>query len=90
MLETRLVLTNTLGLHARAAAKLVHLAGRFNSTILLTRPESKFAANARSILDLLGLAASCGVRLNITIDGEDEAQALSEITALFASNFGEE
>ncbi len=90
MHEERLIrVTNTLGLHARAAAQLVRLANGFACTITLKRPDSSITANAKSILSVLNLAASCGVTLQVTADGDDHSQALDAIEALFESNFGE-
>ncbi len=90
MLETTLTVTNTLGLHARAAARLVRLAAMFNSVITLRRTDTKAAANAKDILSVLSIAASLGVELNVTADGPDENEAVEQITALFADKFGEE
>ena len=90
MLEATVRLTNTLGLHARAAAQLVRLANRFKSRIILTRLDSAVTANAKSILSVLSIAASYGVELKITADGVDEQDAIDQITKLFADKFGEE
>jgi phosphotransferase system HPr (HPr) family protein len=90
MLEATLRVTNTLGLHARAAAQLVRLANTFCSNITVRRTDNGVAANAKSILSVLNLAAALGVDLQFIADGEDEAEALAAITALFAGNFGEE
>ncbi|HEX3100469.1 MAG TPA: HPr family phosphocarrier protein [Pyrinomonadaceae bacterium] len=90
MLEATVRLTNTLGLHARAAAQLVRLANRFKSSIILKRSDSNVTANAKSILSVLSIAASFGVELQVVADGEDEAEALGQIEKLFADKFGEE
>lgn len=89
MLETRLKVTNQLGLHARAAAQLVRLAGKFRSRIILTRTDNNTSADAKSILSVLTLAATRGTELEIKIEGEDEAEAIKAIEELFASGFGE-
>ncbi len=83
-------LTNTLGLHARAAAQLVRLASRFKSSIILKRRDNAVTANAKSILSVLSIAASFGVELKVFADGVDEQEAINEITKLFADKFGEE
>lgn len=83
------MVVNRLGLHARAAAQLVRLAGKFKSTVMLLHPGRNVSANAKSILSVLTLAAAMGTELLITVDGEDEADALSEISTLFANRFGE-
>lgn len=89
MLEARITVINRLGLHARAAAQLVRLAGKFKSTVMLLHPGRNVSANAKSILSVLTLAAAMGTELLITVDGEDEETALSEISSLFANRFGE-
>ena len=90
MLEDRVEVINGLGLHARAAAKLVKLALKFRSRIMLTNLERTEEANAKSILSLLSLAASVGTVLIVTVDGEDEASAMSAVKEIFEKGFGEE
>lgn len=90
MLEATVRLTNALGLHARAAAQLVRMANRFKSSIILKRRDNAVTANAKSILSVLSIAASFGVELLIITNGEDEAEALTAIKALFVGKFGEE
>jgi phosphotransferase system HPr (HPr) family protein len=90
MLEATVRVTNTLGLHARAAAQLVRLANRFKSEIIIKRDDNGITANAKSILSVLNLAAALGVELRITADGDDASEAVDSITALFTGNFGEE
>ena len=89
MRETRVRLNNALGLHARAAAQLVHLARGFESRIILSRTETTDEVNARSILGLLGLSASQGVELDVSADGSDENDAITAVTKLFEDRFGE-
>ena len=89
MVETRVRLVNPLGLHARAAATLVRRASQFSCKIMLCRLPSEHRANARSILDLLALGASCGATIHITADGEDEVKALEDIRRLLETGFGE-
>jgi len=89
MLERRVKIINPLGLHARAAAQLVRLAGTFNSKILLKRTDSAVIADAKSILNVLTLAAPLGSELDLEVNGDDEAVALEAVTALFARGFGE-
>ena len=90
MLEATVRLTNTLGLHARAAAQLVRLANDFKSSIILKRRDTAVTANAKSILSVLSIAASFGVELLVVADGEDETEAIEQIEKLFADKFGEE
>lgn len=82
-----LVISNKLGLHARAAAKLTQLAGRFKSDIYIARGAQR--VNAKSIMGVMMLAAGLGVTVKIDAQGEDEAQALQDIRMLFESKFGE-
>lgn len=89
MLEGTVEVVNHLGLHARAAAQLVRLAGTFRSSITLRRTDSDAYANAKSILSVLALAAPVGTILNIDVHGEDERQAFEAVIELFADGFGE-
>jgi phosphocarrier protein HPr len=89
MLERRVKIINPLGLHARAAAQLVRLAGTFKSKILLKRVDSAVVADAKSILNVLTLAAPRGSELDIEVNGEDELIALDAVIDLFARGFGE-
>ena len=89
MLEGSVKVVNPLGLHARAAAQLVRVAGQFSSRITLRREDSDASANAKSILSLLALAAPIGTQLVIAADGVDENEAFAAVMALFADGFGE-
>jgi phosphotransferase system HPr (HPr) family protein len=89
MLEGTVKVINPLGLHARAAAQLVRLAGTFRSQITLCRDDSGSFANAKSILSVLALAAPIGTTLKIEVDGEDEGDAFEAVSGLFANGFGE-
>ncbi len=81
-------IVNRLGLHARAAAKLVRLASRFESEILLRAGPRE--ADAKSIMAVMMLAATEGTDLEIDARGEDAEQALQSIRALIAGRFGED
>lgn len=89
MLRESLPIVNALGLHARAAARLVRLAGKFSCKITLVRDDTGLSANAKSILSVLHLAASFGTGLSVTADGQDEDAAVVAIKELFESGFGE-
>ena len=89
MLSSEIKVVNRLGLHARAAAQLVRLAGNFQSEIVLRRCDNGNSANAKSILSVLSLAASKGTKLIVELDGEDETDALPAVEELFANGFGE-
>jgi phosphocarrier protein len=89
MLRQRLPIVNALGLHARAAARLVRLAVTFKCNMMLIREDTQLSANAKSILSVLHLAASFGTGLTIVADGEDENEAVSAVSELFESGFGE-
>ncbi len=88
MIEKTLPITNKLGLHARAAAKLSHLANTFNSEIFLIYHGEK--VNAKSLLGILTLAASVGNEIVIQVEGQDEEKAINALTNLFSSKFDEE
>ena len=90
MLERRLKIVNRLGLHARAAAKVVRMASAFQSNMRLERVDASAAADAKSILSLLMLAASRGTELKMSVEGVDERAAANAIDELFANGFGEE
>jgi phosphocarrier protein HPr len=80
---------NHLGLHARAAAKLVRLASRYESDIHLSREGAMQKIDSKSILGILMLAASQGTRLVVSISGKDEVEAGDAIRKLFEEKFGE-
>jgi phosphocarrier protein len=81
---------NRLGLHARAAAKLVRLASKYRSEIYLAREGARQQIDSKSILGILMLAASQGTRIVISITGSDEEEAGQAILRLFQDKFGEE
>jgi phosphocarrier protein NPr len=89
MIERRVVVTNRLGLHARAAALLVRTANSYKSALRLERADKTAAADAKSILSVLMLAASRGTELLASAEGVDEQDAMDAICALFANGFGE-
>jgi phosphocarrier protein len=80
-------IVNKLGLHARAAAKLTHLASGFQSEIWISRSGRR--VNAKSIMGVMMLAAGKGSRVNLEADGVDADAALKALTALIANRFGE-
>ena len=82
-----ITITNKLGLHARAAAKLTQLASRFNSEIYISKGAQR--VNAKSIMGVMMLAAGMGVTVRLDAVGGDADQALSEMQALFDGKFGE-
>ena len=81
------VIRNRLGLHARAAAVLVALTSRFSSSIMIKK--DSFEIDGKSILGVLSLAAICGTEVAVTIEGEDSALAMKEVSSLIESGFGE-
>jgi len=88
MIHSSITISNKLGLHARASAKLTKLAGSFRSEIFLSRNGRR--VNAKSIMGVMMLAAGMGASVDIDIDGPDEAEAMAAIRALIDSRFGEE
>jgi phosphotransferase system HPr (HPr) family protein len=89
MIERRVVVTNRLGLHARAAALLVRTANSYKSALRLERADKTAAADAKSILSVLMLAAARGTELLASAEGVDEQEAMNAVCALFANGFGE-
>lgn len=89
MVERMLTVVGQLGLHARAAAKLVRVANQFQSTLKLQRVDNDQSADAKSILNVLMLAASAGTTLRAIADGPDEDPALDALDDLFRNSFGE-
>jgi phosphocarrier protein HPr len=90
MIRHTVEVANRLGLHARAAARLVRLASKYSSEIYLSREGAQQQIDSKSILGILMLAASQGTRIVIFISGDDEVEAGEAICGLFASKFGEE
>lgn len=88
MIEREAEIVNRLGLHARAAAKLVNTAGRFKSRVTVTKDGEE--VDAKSILGVLLLAAGQGSQLTIRCDGADEAECMLAVESLIASRFEEE
>lgn len=89
MIEQRVFITNRLGLHARAAARLVRTANLFQSLLRVERLDGSAKADAKSILSVLMLAASRGTELRLTAEGADEGEAIEALIRLFADGFGE-
>jgi phosphocarrier protein HPr len=87
MRQQQVEIINRLGLHARAAAKLVHTANGFRSQVFVGTGEEE--VNAKSILGLLTLAATKGTPLTVRAEGEDEEEAVRAVVALFEDRFGE-
>jgi phosphocarrier protein len=81
------VIRNRLGLHARAAARFVHLANRYRARILVSNDRA--TVNGKSILGLLTLAASTGTTLRLRAEGDDGEEAVRALIALIDDGFGE-
>ncbi len=88
MIERKLTITNKLGLHARAAAKLVTLASSFKSTVEL-KTKCK-TANGKSIMSVMMLAAGKGTEITLFIDGSDEKETVAALEILIKRRFDEE
>ena len=88
MLDQEFTIVNKLGLHARASALFVKTASRFRSDIKMER--EGIEVNGKSIMGIMMLAAAKGTRIKITIEGEDEAEALAALGELITNGFGEE
>ncbi|GAB3191693.1 HPr family phosphocarrier protein [Hydrogenophaga aquatica] len=87
MIRTTATISNKLGLHARASAKLTKLAGSFSSDVWMARNGRRI--NAKSIMGVMMLAAGQGSEVDIETDGSDEQQAMEALLALINDKFGE-
>lgn len=87
MLRREVIIINKLGLHARAAAKFVTLASRFDSDVRLARGAR--AVNGKSIMGVMMLAAAKGAVLELTVEGRDETKAVEALVQLIGDRFGE-
>jgi phosphocarrier protein len=85
--EARVVLSNKMGLHARPSTQIATTASRYQSDIHIAKDE--MVVDAKSVLELLMLAAECGSLLVITADGDDAAQATEALAKLVEGRFGE-
>jgi phosphocarrier protein HPr len=87
VIEREVEIVNRLGLHARASAKLVHTAGRFESHVKLIKEGEE--VDAKSILGLMLLAAAQGSKVTVVCDGNDEEAAMAGVVELIANRFDE-
>ncbi|MBK7117815.1 MAG: HPr family phosphocarrier protein [Comamonadaceae bacterium] len=87
MLKTSTIISNKLGLHARASAKLTKLAGSFPCEVWLSRGERR--VNAKSIMGVMMLAAGLGSEVTLETHGDREQEAMDALLALMADKFGE-
>ena len=87
MVKTAITISNQLGLHARASAKLTKLAGAFACAVHLSRNGRRI--NAKSIMGVMMLAAGLGAEVEIECDGPDEQAAMDALVALINDKFGE-
>ena len=88
MISESITIINKLGLHARAASKLVNCASQFESEVFISRKENR--VNAKSIMGVMMLAASKGVELELEIDGNDERECRDALVELINDRFGED
>ncbi|MCP4006854.1 MAG: HPr family phosphocarrier protein [bacterium] len=88
MTERDLEICNRLGLHARAAAKLVHTAGRFGCEVTLIKEGEE--VDAKSILGLMAIGAAQGTKISIVCEGEDESEAIDAVAELIENRFDED
>ncbi|HET9469830.1 MAG TPA: HPr family phosphocarrier protein [Usitatibacter sp.] len=87
MIKRSVTISNKLGLHARASAKLTQAASGFASAVWIAKGERR--VNAKSIMGVMMLAAGLGSRVELEADGPDEEAAIQAVEALFADKFGE-
>lgn len=88
MIKTLITISNKLGLHARASAKLTKLAGSFRSEVFMTRNGRR--VNAKSIMGVMMLAAGLGSEVELEVEGEDESEATQALVDLINNKFGEQ
>jgi len=88
MLSRTVVVANRLGLHARAAARFVHLASRYQAQVRVTHGSQTM--DGKSIMGILLLAAAAGSRLTVSADGEDERAAVDALCGFIETGFGED
>lgn len=87
-MKTKAIIINKLGLHARAAAKLVSLASSFASDIKVSKDDQ--TVNGKSIMGVIMLAAAKDTSLVLTVDGQDEEEAMHKLCELISDRFGED
>ena len=87
MIKQSITISNKLGLHARASAKLTKLAGSFQSDVFMTRNDRR--VNAKSIMGVMMLAAGIGSVVELEVNGADERAAMDALVALIGDKFGE-
>ena len=88
MLRQEFTIRNKLGLHARAAAKIVQTSNQFQSRILIVKNGQE--ADAKSMLGILALSCPWGTRIEVCAEGDDADEAIVALAALFNNKFGEE
>ena len=87
MIQSTVTISNKLGLHARASAKLTKLAGSFPCDVWMSRGDRRI--NAKSIMGVMMLAAGLGAEVTLETDGEQEQEAMDALLALINDKFGE-
>ncbi|MFA5794658.1 MAG: HPr family phosphocarrier protein [Candidatus Brocadiia bacterium] len=87
-MEKNVTIVNKLGIHVRPAAQMAELANKFKANIIITK--NNYAVNAKSIMELLTLAAGQGTVLTLKADGDDAGQALESLEKLIGNKFNED
>lgn len=88
MLQQEITIINKLGLHARAASKLVNTASAHAAEVVIEKDGQE--VNGKSIMGVMMLAASCGKAIRLKVEGEDEAEAMQSLVTLINDRFGED
>jgi phosphocarrier protein HPr len=90
MIQDELIIQNKLGIHARAASKMVSLASKYESETTLLVVSSGMEANCKSIMGLMILSVSYGEQVRLSASGADELEAIDNVRGLINNKFGEE
>ena len=90
MIKLELVISNQLGLHARAASKLVNIALRYSSESVLELVSTGIQASCKSIMGIMMLGAGCGTSVLLQVEGNDEVSAMEALRDLIEMKFGED
>jgi len=87
MITQKITIKNKLGLHARPASNFVKMAQSFKSSVEILKGEKRL--NAKSMIGILAAGAKCGTEIELAIEGEDEQEAMKQLTQFIDAGLGE-